>query len=283
MKTCVITGATNGIGYETAKALAKEGYAICIVGRSQSKCQNTVKSISELTGNKNISYVLADLGLVSSTRKAAQEIAKKFPIIDVLVNNAGISTDRYQQTAEGIEIVYATNHLSQVIMTLELLPNIKKSADGRIVNVSSRLHEFAKYNSSNPMLKNESNYVLKSYNQSKLLNVMMTMEFSEREKENKNLSITALHPGSVNTGIGREIKNPILSFLFKQVNRFTLSPEEGAQTTIYLALAPEIKGVKGKYYVKKREAKVNPQALDANLRKQAWSYSMQVIESVRSQ
>ena len=275
MKTCVITGATSGIGIETALGLARHDFQIIILGRNKEKCDELVRKITDQGGRAE--YIICDLSLKKSIYAACEQIKKKFLCIDLLINNAGMSSDRSMITSEGLDWIFVTNYLSQFILIRELLPLVKKSDDGRIINVSSKLHYKAEFDLERPDFQCCENKVLKSYNQSKLLINMMTFELAEREKDSANLSIVCVHPGVVNTGIMRDVSSLWMTAAVSIVKPFLLTPEQGAQTTLYAAMAPEAKGIKGQYLDEKKSYKMNKQVYNDWLRQKAWQYSESLL------
>lgn len=247
----IVTGATSGIGTVTAKELAKAGNRVIIIGRNLEKCKNTVSQIKAETG-KDVEYLVADFSSLESTRNVAQEYLGKYDRLDVLVNNAGTLFSKREES-NGIEMHIVVNHLAPYVLTQELLGLLQKTAEqsgknSRIVNVSSDAHysginwDDLQFNKEYPRMG------ATAYGQSKAMNVLFTLE-QARRLEGKNVTINALHPGVVNTGIFLNLGGPVLRWIIGLTARlFLTTAEEGAKTTIHLAQAPELENVSGKYY-----------------------------------
>lgn len=245
-KTCVITGATSGIGYGIAKGLASKGHRLILIGRDEKKGASVVEQLKTISNNESIIYFNADLCSQKQIRKAGAEIGRLYPTIDVLVNNAGVWTSRCELTEENIEKQFAVNHLAYFLLTHLLYPNISKSSDGRIINIGSDSHKYGKINFNDLNLR-ESYHGLKAYGQSKLANLMFTYEL-HRTKKDGHVSVYCVQPGLVKTDIGVKHTNAFHSFMWKLRRLGGVTPEEAAQTAIYLATAPEAGGRSGLYW-----------------------------------
>lgn len=270
-KTIVITGGNDGIGYQTALELARMGGRIIIVCRNEQKAKDAVKQISAATGNGNPEYVLADLSNQQDIHKAAEVIRGKTDRIDVLINNAGGTFGSFELTANGLEKTIATNHLAYFLLTGLMLDLVKKAGEGRIVNVSSDSHYKGKIDMES-FTRNTGYFVLKAYAQSKLANVLFTFELAERLK-NSAVTCNCLHPGFVKTRIGGK-SGHFASFLWVFLTGIAGSSwEKGAQTSVYLASSPEVKGVSGKYFTKCKPKEPLAAAYDRQLREKLWAAS----------
>ncbi len=250
-KHIIVTGATSGIGAVTAKELAKEGNKIVIIGRNIGKCQDTVSQIKQETG-QDVEYLIADFSSLNSTRQAARAYLAKYDRLDVLVNNAGALFSKREES-NGIEMHVVVNHLAPYVLTQELLGLLQKTAEqtgqtSRIVNVSSDAH-FSGIQWDDLQFKNSYPRMgATAYGQSKAMNVLFTLE-QARRLEGSGVTINALHPGVINTGIFHSLGGPVLKKIISFINRLSLkAPEEGALTTLHLAQSPEVEGVNGKYY-----------------------------------
>ena len=272
MKTILITGSTHGIGEAAALALARQGHRLLIHGRSASLCLEVVQRIQQQTGNPNISFLTAGLSDLSQVRQLAQEVKRRFDRLDVLVNNAGGFFLTRQLSPEGFEMTWALNHLSYFVLTLELLELLKTSAPARIVNVSSNSHVGARLDC-DPLTGLEKRPYLswRAYGRSKLANILFTYELARR-LEGVGVTANALHPGLVRTHIGMNF-----GLLSRLVQPFFMSrgvsPEEGAQTTVYLASSPDVEGISGKYYVRCREVVSSPESYDLAAARKLWEAS----------
>jgi len=269
-KVCLITGATSGIGFAATKELARRQAKITLIGRNRDKCSDTVSRIIEYTGNPNVYYILADLSILSEVRQAANQFLKKNRKLDVLINNAGVSLGKYQETAEGIEKTFAVNHLSHFLLTNMLLETIKNSAPSRIINVSSELHRRAQINFDDLYMKN--NYRgMKAYGNSKLMNILFTYELSRRLKGTK-VVVNAMHPGLVRTNLGKN-SGIVSKVIWSFITLFAKSAEEGAKTIIYLTTEPRIENTTGKYYSNEKEVNSSTLSYDKKISERLWMIS----------
>ncbi len=272
-KICLVTGATSGIGQVTARALAEQGAHVIIVGRNQAKCSATVNQIQQQTGNRAVEYLLADLSSQSAVRQLAQEFKNRYQQLHVLVNNAGAIFFQRQVTVDGIEMTFGLNHLGCFLLTWLLLDVIRASAPARIVNVASRAHERARINFDD--LQGTKSYnAMRAYGQSKLANILFTYELARRLAETR-VTANALHPGVVGTGFAAN-NGSLVRLGLRLYRFFVLSPEQGAETSIYLATSPEIQSITGRYFVDKQAVSSSPVSYDAAVAARLWQVSMQM-------
>ncbi len=250
-KTCLITGATSGIGRKIAFDLAIKGANVGIIARNPGKAENTRKSIIRSTGNSNIEIFIADFASLDQVKDAAEKINSRFSKIDVLVNNAGIIlSDKREISKEGYELTLTINHLSPFLLTASLFEKLKKSVEARIINTSSVAHTLAKFNLEDIHLKKGYSSFI-AYSNSKLYNLMLTIELAKRLTNFPGVTTNAYHPGIVSSNFGQN-SGGLLGFFYKAVNPFLADEKKGAETGIYLASDPEAIRYKGKYFVKKR-------------------------------
>lgn len=273
-KTCVVTGANAGIGYETAKSLAQNGADVLMICRNKEKGELALKSIQKETGSNKIKLIVADLASQSQIREAAALIREMHPVVDVLVNNAGTWFSELSYTEDNIESVFAVNHLAYVLLTHQLYPALKAAPEARIVNVSSDSHFNGKIDFNNLFLKKGYNG-LKSYAQSKLGNVLFTYEF-DRRRPDRHIAMNALQPGLVKTDIGLKHTKWLHSLVWKLRRSGGVSPEEGAQTSIYLATSPEAKNMSGKYWDKCQPKPSSPITYDLEVAQKLWDISLEL-------
>lgn len=270
-KTALITGATAGIGEAAAMELASRGYKLILLSRNPLKLGDIKREILKETANEDIYTVLCDLSSQKSIRKAAEEINKDFSVIDILINNAGINTASFELTVDGMEKTFAINHLAYFLLTGLLLKNVKRAKEGRIINVSSNGHY--KVDLDIDKLRNNSykgRYA--TYRRSKLANVMFTIDLAQKLR-GSGVTVNSVHPGLVNTDIGKEdpgIGRKFVNFLKSYI---ALTPEQGADTIIYLATSPEVRSVTGKYFEKRRIKPHSRAADNLNIRKKLWDLS----------
>jgi NAD(P)-dependent dehydrogenase (short-subunit alcohol dehydrogenase family) len=271
-RTCLITGATFGIGKATALGLARLGARVVIVGREAARAQATVDWLRRQSGNEQVEYLLADLFAQVAVRRLAQDFAQAHDRLDVLVNNAGGYFSQRETTVDGFERTWALNHLAYVLLTLELLPLLKASAPARVVNVASNMHARGRIDFADLGGKRRYDGV-RSYGQSKLANVLFTYALARR-LAGSGVTANCLHPGMVATGIGRNMRG-IPRLFMTAVSRLLLTPEQGAATSIYLASSPDVAGVSGKYFVKCRPARSSSLSYDEALQERLWTVSVE--------
>jgi len=269
-KICMVTGATSGIGLETARVLAQQGATIVAVGRNPEKGSAVVSHIRNVTGNPSVDFMQADLSVQAEIRHLAEEFKDRYPRLDVLINNAGAIFLKRELSKDGIEMTFAVNHLSTFLLTNLLLETLKGSAPARIVNVSSDMHEKSRLNFND--LEGAQKYSgLKAYGKSKLCVLLFTYELARR-LEGTQVTVNALHPGTVGTNIGSN--NGWLIRLFMPLYKlFTKSPAKGAETSIYVASSPELEKVSGKYFVDKTPVASSPISYDEAVSRRLWEIS----------
>lgn len=272
-KVCLITGGTNGIGLETARALAKMGAKIVIVGRNPVKTAEVAAELKQSTGSEHIDFLLADLSLMAQVRKLADEFKARYDRLDVLVNNAGAVYTSRQLTAEGLEMTFALNHISYFMLTNLLLDILIDTAPARIVNVSSDAHRTGSLDFDN--LQGEKSFnPIKIYGLSKLMNILFTQELAER-LENTGVTANSLHPGLVGTGFGRN-NGALLNVIMLLMRPFAKSKEQGAQTSIYVASSPDVANVNGKYFDDARITQTSAAAHNVEAQQRLWAISEQI-------
>jgi len=272
-KIILITGSTAGIGRATAEALAKQGHTIVISGRNPQKTAQVAEEIRKQTGNPNIDYLIADLASLDAVREMAAAFLKRYDHLDVLVNNAGLVSQKRQISRDGYEMQFAVNHLAAFLLTNLLLDALKRSPAARIVNVSSIGHAQGQIHFDD--LQFEGEYQPRqAYYQTKLSNVLFTYALARRLK-NTRVTANVLHPGIVKTTLSHDyMGNPVFRFL-EGLN--AVSPEKGAQTSIYLAASPEVEGVTGGYFIRKQQKRSAPHTFDEALQDRLWSVSEALV------
>jgi NAD(P)-dependent dehydrogenase (short-subunit alcohol dehydrogenase family) len=266
-KTILITGATSGIGKETAKELASLGATIVFTSRDQKRGDDVRKELVEETGNEKIFSEYCDLASFDSIRDFCKNFLQNYDRLDVLINNAGTWNKSKKLSKDGIEMTFAVNHLAPFLMTNLLLERIKESAPARIITLSSALHFSAK----SPFEHTEDERAFKgmqAYNDSKLANVLFTKELA-RKLEGTRVTANAIMPGFIATGLFRD--NNI--FLKKFISFIAKSPKKGAETSVYLASSPEVENISGKYFEKKAEKTSSPASYDKTLASELWKKS----------
>ncbi len=247
-KIAVVTGANSGLGFETAKALATQGARVILLSRGADKGQEALDKIFAATQNDQLELLTVDLASQASIRETGKLILDKYPVIDTLVNNAGTWISQHSLTEDGVETMFAVNHLAYVLMSHVLYPAIRKAEDGRIVCVASDSHFQFKINYADLNLTNKY-HGLRAYAQSKGANVMFVSELHKRKQE-ENVSSYAIQPGLVKTDIGVKRTNWLHALAWKIRRSGGVSPAEGALCQIFCASAPEAKGQSGLYWDK---------------------------------
>jgi NAD(P)-dependent dehydrogenase (short-subunit alcohol dehydrogenase family) len=272
-KTCLITGATSGIGRVTAVELAKMGAELFLTYRDKARADETVAEIRSRTGNEKVHLLEVDLGSQQQIRRAAAEFLATGKLLHVLVNNAGLGNTSRMVTEDGIEMVFAVNHLAYFLLTMLLLERIKQSAPARIVNVASEAHRFGTINFDD--LGGERRYrTLGAYGQSKLANILFTYELARRLART-GVTVNCLHPGGIASGLWTN-NGPVARFVMKAGRLFLKTPEQGAQTTIYLATSPSVEGITGKYFSNCKEKTSNKESYDLGVARRLWDVSAQM-------
>jgi NAD(P)-dependent dehydrogenase (short-subunit alcohol dehydrogenase family) len=268
-KVVLITGGTSGIGKATANALAAMGARVVVIGRDEERGERAVEEIRRGTGGE-VSLMLADLAVQADIRRLAEEFRERHDGLDVLINNAGLVQSKRIETPDGIETQLAINHLASFLLTNLLLDLLKASAPSRIVTVSSDAHRWAKLDLDD--LQSRKRYRgMQVYGTTKLANILFTRELAER-LEDTGVTANAMHPGGVNTNFGNNQRGP-MSLLFRAFKPFMRTPEQGADTLIYLASSPEVEGMTGKYLADRKVKVASDATYDEILQKKLWEAS----------
>lgn len=277
-KTVLVTGATDGIGLVSALRLAQMGARVAGVGRNSEKAERARAYIRQQGGGE-VDFLIADLSSIRQVRRLAGEFRQRYASLDVLLNNAGALFAQRQESAEGLEMTFALNHLSYYLLTMELLDRLKASAGGRVINVSSDMHLRTRLDFDDlQMTRQYSGW--DAYAKSKLANVLFTYELARR-LQGTTVTSNALHPGYVATSFGRTDRAPIRLGRWEQPKPGALSPEEGANTSTYLASSPEVEGVSGRYFVNQRATPSSPESYDESAARKLWEYSARLAADIR--
>ncbi|KAL8256022.1 hypothetical protein R6Q59_031089 [Mikania micrantha] len=283
--TAIVTGATSGIGAETARVLAMRGVHVVMAIRNMKRGMTMRETILTETPNAKIDVMELDLSSLSSVREFATEYRSLGLPLHILINNAGILSPQFKLSKDDIELHFATNHLGHFLLTNLLLETMKKTSyeqktEGRIINVSSSGHRFAYNQPLTDQINNESSYnSLHAYGRSKLANILHAKELARfLKEEGANITANSLHPGFIVTEIFRSynifsaISNVVLKYFVKNVS-------QGAATTCYLALNPKVKGVTGEYFSDCNLAKPSIRCDDQELAKELWDFSLGLTSS----
>ncbi len=278
-KTCIITGATDGIGKQTALELARKGFSLGLVARNLKKGESVVSDLIAETGNDCIRFFGADLSSMKSVYKLAEEIQQEYDSLDVLVNNAGAYFSELAFSDEKLENTFAVNHLSYFYLTLLLLDMVKCETGGRVINVASMAHKRAKLDFYDLQMKqNFKGWA--AYGRSKLMNIMFTYECHRRFSDS-GVTFNCLHPGFVNSSFGNNNVGFARGSLNFAKSLFAIPVIKGALTSIYLASSEEVEGVSGEYFDKCKPIKSSKVSYIKNDQNQLWEISESFLESIQ--
>jgi len=263
-KIILITGSTDGIGYQTAIELAKSGYHVIVHGRNREKAELTLRSIKKEINDSKLSSVYADLRSFTQIKEMVNDVYDRFDRLDVLINNAGVYRSERIITQEGLEETFAVNYVAPFLLTNLLLDLLKKGKSARIVNVTSRVHS-NRFDLDNLQLENGYTGV-KAYANSKTALILFTYLLADKLK-NTDISVNCLHPGVINT--------KLLRSAFGSQGRSLI---DGAKILIFAAIAPELENVSGKYFVNNRSQSSKTTTYDKDIQKMLWKKTEELIK-----
>ncbi len=267
-KICLVTGATDGVGKVTARALAERGATVIGVGRDPAKIQAVLAEVGQTPGS--LEFLTADLSSQAQIRALAEAFKSRYGQLHVLVNNAGALFTTYRESVDGIEMTFALNHLAYFLLTNLLLDRLTASAPARIVNVSSDAHQGSVINFDD--LGHRRQYSgWSAYGASKLANILFTYELARR-LDGTGVTVNAVHPGFVDTNFQRAAGLDM---------RGHLTPEEGADTQVWLATSPEVEGVTGRYFVRRRDTRSSVASYDEATARRLWDVSAEMVGLLR--
>jgi retinol dehydrogenase 12 len=284
---CLVTGATSGVGEATARGLLALGATVIVHGRDADKGRRTVEALQQLrpldgarrdgqsVARPVVSFVQADLASLADVRRMAEELERTLPRLDVLILNAGLACARRSLTADGHERTFAVNHLAPFLLTGMLRGALERSRAARIVVVSSEAHRRARIDFDDLMLTRGYDQ-LGAYSRSKLANLLFTRTLAKR-LSGTPLTCNALHPGVVRTAIFREAPALLRGALATLGRLLLLSPDQGAQTSLYLASSGEVAGQSGGYYIRCRPVRPSEAALDDAAAERLWEASSKLV------
>ena len=269
-KVVVITGATSGIGWVAAERLAGMGARIVMIARDRSKGDAALARLREAGPGAAHSAHYADLSTIAEMKRVSGEIAAVEPRVDVLINNAGALFSSRQVTTDGLEMTFATNHMSYFVVTLGLADRLRATPGARVVNTSSDAHRRARLDFSD--LQSSKGYRgFPVYGRSKLCNILFTRELAKRWIDT-GVTVNCLHPGFVSTRFGDQ-SGGMFQRLIQVAKLFAISPEEGAETIIYLATSDEVAKESGKYFYKCRVVNPTKEGQDDLAARRLWEES----------
>ncbi|KAK7391352.1 hypothetical protein VNO78_19767 [Psophocarpus tetragonolobus] len=283
--TAIVTGASSGIGVETTRVLALRGVHVIMGVRNMLAAKDVKETILKEIPSAKVDAMELDLSSMESVKKFASEFKSSGLPLNILINNAGIMACPFNLSKDKIELQFATNHLGHFLLTSLLLDTMKKTShetkkEGRVVNVSSEAHRFA-YSEGIifDKINDESSYNnWRAYGQSKLANILHANELTRRFKEDQvDITANSLHPGTIVTNLFRY--NSAVNGLINVVGKFMLkNAQQGAATTCYVALHPQVKGISGQYFSDSNVAKTTSQGTDTDLAKKLWDFSMNLTK-----
>jgi len=269
-KICLVTGATHGIGRETALALAELGATVVLVSRSPEETAAVALMIQAKTSSRNIDYLIADLASFKQIYRLVDEFRRRYGHLHALVNNAGGVFFRRQLSPDNLEMTLALNHLSPFLLTNLLLDTLKSSAPSRIITVSSLAHALGRIHFEDLQFTRHYDGWA-AYAQSKLANVLFTNELARR-LAGSLVTANAVHPGYVATNFGMN-NGWFYRLIFNLGRVVAMSPRQASETIVYLASSSEVEGVSGKYFVNKKARRSSEISYDAGIGGHLWQVS----------
>lgn len=276
-KVAVVTGATSGIGLETAVGLAGRGARVVLVGRNAARAEAALRDVRSRSGSDAALVLLADFASLDAVRELARRLRERSPAIHLLVNNAGVMMTRRELTVDGYELTLAVNHLAPFLLTNLLREPLLAAGRARVVNVSSDGHKLVRgFDFDDPMSERKFHFPSllsgsRVYGMSKLANLLFSNELARR-LEGTGVTSNAVHPGTVATGLGRN--NRVLGAVPASLARlFLKTPAEGALTSLHVATAPELEKTSGRYFAECREAPTSAAARDREAAARLWRES----------
>jgi NAD(P)-dependent dehydrogenase (short-subunit alcohol dehydrogenase family) len=265
-KTILVTGATDGIGKQTALELARLGARVLVHGRDKDKGARVLDELNRETCNEKLALYIADFSSLADVRRMAADVKREQSHLEILINNAGNFYKERQLSQDGFEMTWAVNHLAPFLLANLLLDLVKESAPARIITVASSAHYSVKAVDWHDLQAEGGYDGSDAYALSKLANIC-TMNELARRLQDSQVTVNSLHPGVIDTKLLR--------------NSYALdgaSVEEGAQTSVYLASSPEVEGLTGKYFSRMREKTPSELVQDLDNQKKFWGASMQMVE-----
>jgi NAD(P)-dependent dehydrogenase (short-subunit alcohol dehydrogenase family) len=274
-KVCLITGANSGIGKVTAEGLARMGATVVMVCRNRLRGSIAMSEIMRKTSSNSVDLMIADLSSQSQIRRLAHKFQDRYQRLDALINNAGTIVFNLYTNRDGIEITFATNYLGHFLLTNLLLETLLASAPARVINISSIAHIFAKKIDFQHLKSTEGLSAVQTYTQSKLANLMFTYELSRR-LDGTGVTVNAIDPGIIRTNLGNQSTGFIKVIRWFVVKVLGAPPENTARNISYLASSPEVEGVTGRYFFKRKPKRSSRASYD----QQAWLRLWEISEEL---
>ena len=279
-KVVVVTGGNAGIGKEAAVELARAGARVVITARDRTRGENALADVRARSGSDAVELMDLDLASFASIRRFASDFLGRSDRLDVLVNNAGLLLSKRLETEDGLEATFGINHVGHFLLTMQLLDRLESTPGGaRVINVSSNAHKGARGGLDFDDLQSSRRYAgMKVYSKSKLANIYFTRELSRRVSD--GVTVNALHPGFVRSDFARDgDANLLYSIGMRLGSPFAISPQRGADTSVYLASSPEVEGVTAGYFYKCAPASISKVATDDAAARRLWDVSEELISS----
>ncbi|KAF2614935.1 hypothetical protein F2Q70_00013356 [Brassica cretica] len=285
--TAIVTGASSGIGVETARVLALRGVHVVMAVRNTVSGAKVKQDILNQVPGAKLDVMELDLSSIESVRRFASDYKSTGLPLNILINNAGVMACPFMLSKDNIELQFATNHLGHFLLTKLLLDTMKNTSreskrEGRIVNLSSEAHRFSypegvRFDKINDVSSYSS---ISAYGQSKLCNVLHANELARQLKEDGvNITVNSLHPGAIMTSLWRHFNSYLAGAVSALASYFIKTIPQGAATTCYLALSPQVAGVTGEYFRNCNITKPSSFGQDSELAKKVWDFSTKLTDS----
>ena len=272
-RVAVVTGASSGIGLHTALGLARAGMRVVMAGRDRARTEQASRWVIERSGSDQVDMALVDFSRLAEVRRLADEILSGHDRLDVLVNNAGLFSPKYRFSADGFELTFAVNHLAPFLLTNLLLDRLKASAPARVVTVASEAHRRSRIDLGH-ITRPPDWTMMRAYGRSKLCNILFTRELASR-LDPAEVAASCLHPGMVATAIGQ--RGGLVELGWRLYKPFMISPEQGADTPVFLATVPDPTPFHGGYVVRRALAEPDPAARDSDVARGLWDESARLV------
>ena len=274
-KVCIVTGANSGIGRETTLGLVKQGAHVVMLVRDQERGNAAKEYVIEKACSQSVDLMRCDLSSMEDIHRFSSEFSEKYNRLHVLINNAGAVFSKRAVTPEGFERTLAVNYLAPFVLTQDLLPLLKSSSPSRVIGLTSGLHGKGKINLDD--LQSEGKYKgMNVYQNSKLMVVLFTYHLA-KQIEGTGVTCNVVSPGFVATNLGRSSGSRMNRIMFGMMKPFQLTPTEGAETSLYVASAPELKGVTGKHFTKSQEKESSEVTYDVELQERLWNVTEKLL------
>jgi NAD(P)-dependent dehydrogenase (short-subunit alcohol dehydrogenase family) len=286
-RIAVVTGATTGLGRETARVLASAGAHVIVCGRTAEKCQAAIDEILAAHPDASLDFEPFDLADLSTVRVAADAIVARHPEISILVNNAGVMFTPEGRTVDGFETQFGTNHLGHFVFTNHLIPALRAGAPSRIVNLSSAGHGFSGMHWDDPNYESRRYDKFEAYGQSKTANILFTLGLEARHAA-AGVRANAVHPGMIMTDLARHMGEGDMAELGARAAQREASGngrglgefktvEQGAATSVYAAVSPSLEGVGGRYLEDVDFGEPSAWATDSDSAERLWAMSESLV------